>query len=704
MRQGRGTEPAAWTAACLLVLLIPHPARAAADDDDPKKPVTEVMITARRLDAARSNIEPSLGSATYTLSNEVVENRPFGETTSINQILLQLPGVVQDGSGQLHVRQSHGDLQYRINNVIIPEGASDLGESLSARIAAKVQLVTGALPAQYGGQAGGVINVTTKSGAYLGGGQAEIYGGSHGTLEPAFEWGNSAGPTSLFVSGSVRRTTVGLAGPDRNRTPDHDRTDQIDGFAFLDQVLNAETRASLILGTSDERFQLPNAHGLAPAFTVAGAPPGGGEQVDGNRREATRYAIASLMRATEKTTLQGSVFVRRSVRVEQTGGLAALRFTGLGAESDETATAYGVQLEGVWEAAAAHTVRSGLVLSQERARDGANYLVLPVDAAGAQTSTTPTQVSDIERRTVRKASVFLQDEWRATGDLTLNLGGRLDQVSGSGARFSPRVSAVYTLPGGEILHAGYARYVLPVPASERDVLTLAGTSGRSPTTPADPLRPETDDYVDIGLQAQPFAGLTAGVDAYWRRARDYLSEGRFGPAALTAAFNYGSAQLRGVEFTANYVSGPLSAWGNLTVAQSTGRRIVSNQRLFTAQQLAQLGVDTPMAFDQTVTGSGGVAWRFGPWRVSGSVLAGSGLPRTPVSAAVNSGHLSPYAQADIAVVYHHAQAHDRSLDLRLDIGNLFDTAYRLRDGTGVGDGPAQWSTGRGVYIGAEQSF
>jgi len=65
------------------------------DDDGPSKPITELLVTAKRLDAARANIEPSLGASTYTLTAETVENRPGSESMSINKVLLQAPGVMQ---------------------------------------------------------------------------------------------------------------------------------------------------------------------------------------------------------------------------------------------------------------------------------------------------------------------------------------------------------------------------------------------------------------------------------------------------------------------------------------------------------------------------------------------------------------------------------------------------------------------------------
>ncbi len=353
---------------------MPASSRAAPDpdgDDGPAKPVTEIVITARRLDAARENINTSLGASTYALSNGAVESRPGSETVSISQVLLQAPGVSQDGSGQLHVRQSHGDLQYRINNVILPEGLSDLGESLSSRIAAKVELVTGALPAQYGLQVGGVVNITTKSAAYQSGGQLEVYGGSHAQLEPAIEYGGSVGSTNIFVSGSYLRNNLGLASPDGSGSPLHDHTDQIDAFAFIDHTLDPQDRLSLILGVSDDRFQIPNRRGLnaqsyslpGDAFrrplTANGVSRFSSEQVNDSKREQTQFAVASFLHATEKASVQVSAFARYSALTLQSDEVGDLLFVGVSQDARDTDAAFGVQIEGVYELATDHTLRAG---------------------------------------------------------------------------------------------------------------------------------------------------------------------------------------------------------------------------------------------------------------------------------------------------------------------------------------------------------
>src|ERR1700712_2146452 len=137
---------------------------------------TPDIVVTGHLDAARASIQPSLGATTYTISNETIRELPGGDNQQLNQILLQLPGVVQDGGGQLHVRDDHANLQYRINGTILPEGVAVFGQTLSPRLVERFDLKTGALPAQYGLRTAGIIDITTKSG-FKNGGEVSLYGG-----------------------------------------------------------------------------------------------------------------------------------------------------------------------------------------------------------------------------------------------------------------------------------------------------------------------------------------------------------------------------------------------------------------------------------------------------------------------------------------------------------------------------------------------
>src|ERR1700733_11226142 len=146
----------------------------------------EIVVTAKRLDTARDAIAPSLGASDYMIDRKAIENQPQGVDTSFNQVLLQAPGISQDSYGQLHIRNEHANLQYRINGIILPEGISGFGQALDPRFAESIDVITGTLPAQYGYRTAGIVDIATKSGAFDQGGTVSLYGGSHGEFEPSF--------------------------------------------------------------------------------------------------------------------------------------------------------------------------------------------------------------------------------------------------------------------------------------------------------------------------------------------------------------------------------------------------------------------------------------------------------------------------------------------------------------------------------------
>jgi hypothetical protein len=686
----------------------------------PATPTTEIVITARRLDAARANVDPALGTSTYSLSNDAVEARPGGETTTIAQVLLQAPGVTEDGTGQIRVRQSKGAVQYRINNVIIPDGLDDLAETLSPRVAAKVQLVTGALPAQYGLGASAVVNITTKDGVYLRGGQAELYGGSHATLEPAMEYGGTAGSLNFFFSGSHLQNDVGGPAPDGSADPLHDHTNQDEGFVYLDKVLDPQTRLSLIAGISNEQFQIPNVRGLNAAtannplgsyqgpLVLSGISNFSSEQRDGNRRIGNRYAVLSLLHATDKATLQVGTFFRQSSAELNAAGVGDVLFNGVGRLTHDSARSGGAQFDGVFEIGEKHTLRTGTVFIFNVRNGTATTLALPVDDSGRQTSDVPLVFLDSAHQTSATQSAFVQDEWRLRDFLTLNFGLRADHVSDSGftTALSPRVNLVLVPRSGTTIHLGYARRFAPRPldGAAENPFELSLTTARTATSSGDAVKAQFDDYVDIGVE-QVWGPLSLGIDAYWQYSRNLADEGQFGTSYASTSFNFARGRLRGGELSLTYTGGRLSAWTNLAFASAYGKGISSNQFYFTHAQLSYAAANwVPTTADQRYTYSGGISYRWDKLRLSGAYSAGSGLPRTFLSEAPNAARMPAYVRLDLSAVYRVATFHDRPLDVRCDIINALDTSYQVRDGTGLASGQVQWGPRRGVFVGVEQAF
>ena len=126
-----------------------------AADDNPDTTANQMpiamdpVVVTTSLDKARDDIVPSLGASTFNISSEQITLQPLGADAPFNQIILRAPGVAQDSAanGDLLVRGEHANLQYRINDVLLPEGITGFGLELDPRFVGSMQLITGSLPA-----------------------------------------------------------------------------------------------------------------------------------------------------------------------------------------------------------------------------------------------------------------------------------------------------------------------------------------------------------------------------------------------------------------------------------------------------------------------------------------------------------------------------------------------------------------------------
>ena len=682
--------------------------------------VSDIVVTARRLDEARQSIQPSLGATTYSVTNATIQALPGGDNQPLNQVILQLPGVVQDGFGQLHVRDDHNNLQFRLNGVILPEGLSVFGQTLSPRLIQKLDLITGALPAQYGLRTAGIIDLTTKSGVFENGGQVSIYGGSHGAYEPSFEYGGATAGTNFFVSGDFRRSQLGIESVDGSSTPDHDRVDQSTLFTYLDKILSANDRIAFTGGYSDARFQIPNPRGLdgvtdGAGYVLRGVLPAPSEALDETQRERTGFFQASFLHDSGPLTVQASVFGRYSSLDFRPSTTGDLLFTGQAQTASKKDTAFGLQVEGAYRLNDAHTLRGGVVIQAERGTSRTATQVFPLDAFGAQIGNLPITLSDRSGSNNDLYSVYLQDEWALTPHLTLNYGLRADQSDGfrSESQISPRINVVWSPLEGTILHAGYARYFSPPPfelVASSTVALFQGTSAASPGTDNTTPFAERQNYYDIGAQQKIgfLPGLSVGVDAYYRESRNLIDEGQFGAPIILTPFNYRDGTIKGVEVSANYTRGPWLAYANFSYAKAQGRDIVSSQFSFDPADLAYIQTHSIyLDHDQTYTASAGVSYAFKQGMLTGTQLGadliyGSGLRAdgdTP-----NGASLNDYTQVNLTAAHTFDLPYAGPLKVRFDIINVGDAQYFIRDGSGIGVGAPQYGPRRGYFMGVTKTF
>ncbi len=676
----------------------------------------EIVITAKRLDTARDAIAPSLGASDYVIDRKAIENTPQGVDTSFNQVLLQAPGVSQDSYGQLHVRNEHGNLQYRINGIILPEGISGFGQALDPRFADSIDVITGTLPAQYGYRTSGIVDIATKSGAFDQGGDVSLYGGSRGTFEPSITASGSSGAFNYYLSGSYLQNDLGVENPTSSGDAIHDHTTQAHGFAYLSYIPTTDARISAMLGTSIGYFQIPDNPGQTPKFTDAGLSSFNSRDLNQNQREINHYAIVAFQVSGDRLDYQIAPFTRYSETKFSPDPLGDLIFNGFSDRSQLSSWSSGIQGDASYKLTDDHTLRAGIFTSAERTITQVTSDVFPVDPFGAQINDQPVRIYDQNSKTGYLYGLYLQDEWTITPELTLNFGGRFDVVNAytDENQISPRVNLVWKPDSDTTLHIGYARTFTPPPqelVGSQSIGELIGTTKQPEVLLNAPVRAEREHYFDAGIVRTVLPGLDIGLDSYYKLKRNLIDEGQFGESLVQSPFNYRFGRAYGVEATGSYHNGPFGTYANVAYGQEKGKDIISSQFFFTPAELAFIHNNAIYTdHDQAWTISGGASYALsdavGQVRTSLDVIFGSGLRRSPLNAVEPNGEKLPsYTQVNIGFAQDiEASGAFAGTTIRFDIVNIFDDSYEIRDGTGVGVGAPQFGPRRGFFAGIIKNF
>jgi outer membrane receptor protein involved in Fe transport len=293
-------------------------------------------------------------------------------------------------------------------------------------------------------------------------------------------------------------------------------------------------------------------------------------------------------------------------------------------------------------------------------------------------------------------------------NVTLNTGVRFDQMNQfvSANQVSPRVALLYQPVAETALHAGVSRYFTPpmqAQATPNNLALFRNTVQQSSIPLDDPARPERATYFDVGIDQKLLAGLSVGLDVYYKRSTDTLDDGQFGQAVVLEQFNYAHGLSRGAEFKVNYYQGGFHAYGNVSYEITKAKDVVSNQYLIGDPiELAYLASAYTYASDaQTVSASAGIQYRWHHTLASIDGIYGSGLR----AGFANEQHSPGYTQWNAALSRDFDPFRNQNLlTLRLSVINLLDRSYVLREATGIGEFAPQYGPRRGVFIELDQKF
>jgi outer membrane receptor protein involved in Fe transport len=682
-----------------------------------------------KLDQARNQIVPDLGATAYTIDKDQIAVLSQGGNAPMNQVILRAPGVAEDSAanGDLHVRGEHANLQYRINDVLLPEGITGFGLELDPRFVDSMQLITGSLPAQYGFRTAGVVDIQTKSGAFDQGGEVSMYGGSYDTIRPSFELGGSQGKWNYFLDGSYDNNNLGIENPTSSPTAIHDNTEQYKSFLYSSCVLSDTSRISVMGSASYSNFQVPNTPGLPPG-TAPG--PSNSQWVPGtfdsatlneNQNEQNYYGVVAYQKSAGDLNVQVAAYGRNSSVHFTPDPTGDLFFNGVASDVDRNLYSGGLQADASYQLGDKHTIRGGAMLLDEYLSSASTTTAVLMDSTDPSSFNplpgSPT--TTIVQNTVSHAlfaGIYLQDEWKITPELTLNYGTRFDLYASSFDRenqISPRANLIYQPTDATTLHAGYARYFTPPPLENvpsGNVNQFDGTANESPSgpnAPDSPARSERANYFDAGVSQKLAQGLQVGVDGYYKYAKQQLDDGLFGQTLILSSFNYSRGEVYGVEFTGTYTAGGFSTYANVAYSVAQGENWSSAQFLFDPASLAYVQNHwIYLDHDQRVTGSFGASYLFNEsqrtsTRVYVDALYGSGLRTDSTDSSGNTipngGSVPAYYSVNIGAEQCFKIHNKQILKARLDVVNVTDNSYELRNGSGVGVNAAQYGERLGFF-------
>src|SRR5437868_397186 len=598
-------------------------------------------------------VDPGKTGSSYLFTRHDLDALPQPLTDTTNSLVTNLmPGASDSHDNFLAVRGTEFSLHEFINGVSFLDNTQpQFSPGISPQIFETVDLMTGGFPSEYGNRFGGVLDVTTRSGAdFNGHGDVNFRGATLDNYDLNADYGGKYRGLGyyFFIDGFTSGRF--LDPPEPQEFYDFGKGSR--ATAQFDWHAGTKDAFKLLLMGGGDNFQQPN---LEEDQEVGR---------DAQRHLRQQTAILGWTHAfSPETLLSTSLYERTgSDRVLPTTdpitprSVASRAPLTLGIKSD---------LSHYWHG---HYFKAGVDLV--RLRENESFFfdsrgdpdVFPAFGGGLLGG---------------QASLYAQDHFSLLRNLTVDLGVRYDyfDLVDTGVQTSPRIGFAYHFTKTKsVLHAAYNRYFSPPPIEYSLLASFLGHNAIDPDQRVGNVRPYRQNYFEAGWAQELHPRVSLELNTYLHTGHDSFENHEISISRIFVPINFHTARSEGLELVLNM--------RQLERLGITGRFQYALQKTwfygpitggFAGDEPLEPGEKIIPAFDQTHTGTAQMFYR-NRWR---GFWAGTAMRYGSGTIIEGGDRLQQHFTTDLATGFDLWNAEPRKLALEFDVTNLSNSIYQI---------------------------